>query len=433
MKQNLNRVLTRGFAKGWSTQKMATQIAEIGGANYRRAMNIARTESGRVTSITRQQSQQHAKELGIKAKKKWISTLDGDTRNTHRQLDGQVQEVDDYFKIGGMKALQPHMFGIASEDCNCRCRTINVIDGYEAKLRRNNDTGEVEEYKNYQEWLKDKTGGESDENSANLKNLYNDAKGNRKVFAEKILDSIGINVPVEIKPIRAFGYNEFANFGKGKTAKISGFVLHKNDDRSSLYQIKTVLHETYHSRMQGLEVPVTRTGKFTMKEWTAIEETMTETAAHYQMSFIDKAKLMPSYPKYLSVNLPRLQKIEGFEEATDFLDFGKIAMKYRFDDKYKTADWRELNEKINAVEFDFNKYVRDNYVEELKSKKAAVLDMIYANSTSFKQHDEYIQKDYDNFIEKVVSGNSYFSKNEEMIGGQAVTALYRLVGVKKWK
>lgn len=163
MKQNLNRVLTRGFAKGWSTQKMATQIAEIGGANYRRAMTIARTESGRVTSVTRQQSQQHAKELGIKAKKKWISTLDGDTRNTHRQLDGQVQEVDDYFKIGGMKALQPHMFGIASEDCNCRCRTINVLDGYEAKLRRNNDTGEVEEYKNYHEWLKDKTGGESDE------------------------------------------------------------------------------------------------------------------------------------------------------------------------------------------------------------------------------------------------------------------------------
>ncbi|WP_313627476.1 phage head morphogenesis protein [Enterococcus italicus] len=433
MKQNLNRVLTRGFAKGWSTQKMATQIAEIGGANYRRAMTIARTESGRVTSVTRQQSQQHAKELGIKAKKKWISTLDGDTRNTHRQLDGQVQEVDDYFKIGGMKALQPHMFGIAREDCNCRCRTINVLDGYEAKLRRNNDTGEVEEYKNYQEWLKDKTGGESGEDSANLKNLYNDAKGDRKVFAEKILDSIGINVPVEIKTIKAFGYNQFENFGKGQTANVSSFVLNKNDDRSSRYQAKTVLHETYHSRMQGLEVPISRSGKFTIKEWTAIEETMTETAAHYQMSFIDKEKLMPSYSNYLSVNLPRLQKIEGFEEATDFLDFGKIAMKYRFDDKYKTADWRDLHEKINAVEFDFNKYVRDNYVEELKSKKAAVLDMIYANSTSFKQHDEYIQKDYDNFIEKVASGNSYFSKNEEMIGGQAVTALYRLVGVKKWK
>lgn len=156
MKKNLNRVLTRGFSKGWPTQKMAAQIAEIGGANYRRAMNIARTESGRVTSVTRQQSQQHAKELGIKAEKKWVSTLDGDTRNNHRKLDGQIRAIDEYFEVGGLKTLQPHMFGIASEDCNCRCRTINVIKGYEPKLRRDNATGKVSAYKNYQEWINSK-------------------------------------------------------------------------------------------------------------------------------------------------------------------------------------------------------------------------------------------------------------------------------------
>lgn len=156
MKKNLNRVLTRGFSKGWSTQKMAAQIAEIGDANYRRAMNIARTESGRVTSVTRQQSQQHAKDIGIKAQKKWVSTLDGDTRNSHRKLDGQIRAIDEYFEVGGLKALQPHMFGIASEDCNCRCRTVNVIKGYEPKLRRDNATGEVSAYKNYQEWVNSK-------------------------------------------------------------------------------------------------------------------------------------------------------------------------------------------------------------------------------------------------------------------------------------
>lgn len=159
IQKNLNRVLTRGFSKGWSTQKMAAQIAEIGAANYRRAMNIARTESGRVTSVTRQQSQQHAKDLGIKAEKKWISTLDGDTRNNHRKLDGQIRAIDEYFEVGGLKTLQPHMFGIASEDCNCRCRTVNVIKGYEPKLRRDNATGEVSAYKNYQEWINSKREG----------------------------------------------------------------------------------------------------------------------------------------------------------------------------------------------------------------------------------------------------------------------------------
>jgi uncharacterized protein with gpF-like domain len=156
MKQNLNRVLTRGFAKGWSTQKMAVQIAEIGGANYRRARNIARTESGRVTSVTRQQSQNHAKELGLKTNKRWISTLDGDTRTNHRKLDGKTVGIDEYFEVDGHKALQPHMFGVASEDCNCRCRTITVIDGYEPDLRRDNETKEVIDYKNYNEWLENK-------------------------------------------------------------------------------------------------------------------------------------------------------------------------------------------------------------------------------------------------------------------------------------
>lgn len=153
MKQNLNRVLTRGFAKGLSTQKMARQIADIGGAEYRRAMNIARTEGGRVTSVTRQQSQTHAKEIGIKLKKRWVSTLDGETRNNHRELDGQVREIDEYFKVGRHEALQPHMFGIASEDCNCRCRSISELDGYEPELRRDNETSAVGDYQTYGQWL----------------------------------------------------------------------------------------------------------------------------------------------------------------------------------------------------------------------------------------------------------------------------------------
>lgn len=278
MKQNLNRVLTRGFAKGWSTQKMATQIAEIGGANYRRAMTIARTESGRVTSITRQQSQQHAKELGIKAKKKWISTLDGDTRNTHRQLDGQVQEVDDYFKIGGMKALQPHMFGIASEDCNCRCRTINVLDGYEAKLRRNNDTGEVEEYKNYQEWLKDKMGVQEQSikytnslDKTNMKSKIGDKNYSNFI---KHLDSIE-NEHV-MRMINALGKNvEFFDM-KNTRAFARGHVVQLSqqsfDGKNTKNYMETVYHELGHAfDSLGLEL---LTGKKIMPTGRKVKKTI---------------------------------------------------------------------------------------------------------------------------------------------------------------
>jgi|GEM_PF-730225 len=422
--ERLTNVLSQAAVSGWSIDKMQLELSRgITGVTKSRMTTLVQTESTHIAELA---AFDGYRETNVE-QWQWMATLEVNTCVHCASLDTQVFDVD------GNQDPPP-----GGSHPNCRCRSIPYVEGWVHLKRwsRNPETGESEQvdFVSYEEWKQGKTGNtESGEDIANLKNLYNDAKGDRKVFAEKILDSIGINVPVEIKSIKAFGYNQFENFGKGQTANVSSFVLNKNDDRSSRYQAKTVLHETYHSRMQGLEVPISQSGKFTIKEWTAIEETMTETSAHYQMSFIDKEKLMPSYSNYLSVNLPRLQKIEGFEEATDFLDFGKIAMKYRFDDKYKTADWRDLHEKINAVEFDFNKYVRDNYVEELKSKKAAVLDMIYANSTSFKQHDEYIQKDYDNFIEKIVDGRTGFSGMEEMIGKQSVTALYRLVGVKKWK
>lgn len=152
MKKNLNRVLSLGFAKGLSTQKMARQIAEIGGATYKRSMNIARTEAGRVTGITTQQSHEKAAEAGVDLEKQWVSTLDGSTRHNHQKLDGQVREIDDYFEVDGKKALQPHMFGRPEEDINCRCRSISKIKGYDHKLRRDNESKEVIDYKNYEEW-----------------------------------------------------------------------------------------------------------------------------------------------------------------------------------------------------------------------------------------------------------------------------------------
>lgn len=225
MKQNMNRVLTRGFAKGWSTQKMAVQIAEIGGADYRRGMTIARTESGRVTSVTRQKSQEHAKELGIHTKKRWVSTLDGDTRTNHRKLDGQEVGIDEYFEIDGHKALQPHMFGIASEDCNCRCRTINVVVGYEPKLRRVNETGEEIEYQNYEDWLEGKK--DTEENKSLEK-----SKPNIFGFSPLTNDTIGdrerISTMIERSKQLINSYQEQTGADPVQLWREKGFVDKKN-------------------------------------------------------------------------------------------------------------------------------------------------------------------------------------------------------------
>ncbi|MGN1481290.1 hypothetical protein [Porcipelethomonas sp.] len=50
----------------------------------------------------------------------WDSTLHSETHPHHRQLDGQVRELDEDFEIDGLTVDSPGHFGTPSEDCRCR-------------------------------------------------------------------------------------------------------------------------------------------------------------------------------------------------------------------------------------------------------------------------------------------------------------------------
>lgn len=158
LKANLTSALYRGFSRGWGYQKIARELAEAGNSSFSRAMRIARTEGGRITSVTRQKSQREARRQGVELEKQWVSTLDKRTRDTHQELDGKVVGIDEYFEVRGLKTLQPNMFGIAEEDINCRCRTLSVIKGYKSGTRIDGETGKVGKYANYTEWLSAKGG-----------------------------------------------------------------------------------------------------------------------------------------------------------------------------------------------------------------------------------------------------------------------------------
>jgi uncharacterized protein with gpF-like domain len=85
-------------------------------------------------------AQKVAVSKGAKVVKQWMSTLDGKTRHSHRRLDGQIREVDEYFEIDGKKAKYPGDFGDPAEDCNCRCQLIQrariALDKEELKALR---------------------------------------------------------------------------------------------------------------------------------------------------------------------------------------------------------------------------------------------------------------------------------------------------------
>ena len=125
LKKSIKAELSRGISNGSSWNAIAGKIAS--GMNspftkaYNRAIGIARTEGHRVQQESTLHCQQLAKAKGADVVKQWDSTLDGVTRPTHRELDGQIKEVDEPFEVAGMKAMYPGAFGNPAEDCNCRC------------------------------------------------------------------------------------------------------------------------------------------------------------------------------------------------------------------------------------------------------------------------------------------------------------------------
>lgn len=158
----ISDAIARGMSFGYGYDRIALEISTITEANYRQALRIARTEGGRVRSITTQKGYEEVKEKGVDLKKQWMATNDGRTRTDHSSLNGQIQEVDEDFKIGSYKAQGPRMFGVAEEDINCRCTTVTVVNGIAPKLNRE---GENFYQKKYDDWLKE----QGEKNSGKIK------------------------------------------------------------------------------------------------------------------------------------------------------------------------------------------------------------------------------------------------------------------------
>ena len=113
--------ISRGIASGMSYSEMARNISNQTGIAKKRARSIVITESHRIQEEASQDVRTEAKKTGANIVKQWDATLDGRTRDTHRRLDGQIREVDEPFEIDGKEAMYPGGFGLAEEDCNCRC------------------------------------------------------------------------------------------------------------------------------------------------------------------------------------------------------------------------------------------------------------------------------------------------------------------------
>ena len=126
--KNLRKTIASEISRGIATNRpygeIARNIANQTGIPKHRARSIVLTEAHRIKEESSQHARVEAKKQGCNIVKQWDATLDGRTRDTHRRLDGQIREVDEPFEIDGKTAMQPGGFGLAEEDCNCRCISL---------------------------------------------------------------------------------------------------------------------------------------------------------------------------------------------------------------------------------------------------------------------------------------------------------------------
>lgn len=156
--EQTTRSLIQGAVDGKGYAYVAKRIADQTEASYKRALRIARTEGGRVSSQATQKAYEDAEKIGVTMKKEWVATLDKKTRHSHQELDGQTVGVDEDFvsPISGATGKGPRLMGRASEDINCRCTTIAVVGDIKPALRLDNETRKAIQNVTYKEWLAQK-------------------------------------------------------------------------------------------------------------------------------------------------------------------------------------------------------------------------------------------------------------------------------------
>lgn len=124
LKKSISAEISRGLASDMSYEDITRNIANTTRAPLGRARTIVQTETHRIKQASAFDAQGKAKGKGADVLKQWNSTLDGETRKTHRKLDGQIREVEEPFESDGQKAMFPGDFGDPAEDCNCRCVSL---------------------------------------------------------------------------------------------------------------------------------------------------------------------------------------------------------------------------------------------------------------------------------------------------------------------
>ena len=134
--QKINSELTQGILQGESIPKLAKRYRNVADMGYKQSIRTARTSMTSAQNGGRLDSFIRARDMGIKQKKQWLSTIDDRTRHEHRLLMDATAEIDEPFKVEGYEIMFPADPSAEPEmSYNCRCTMVTVFAGYEKSIK----------------------------------------------------------------------------------------------------------------------------------------------------------------------------------------------------------------------------------------------------------------------------------------------------------
>ena len=130
-RQKFTSAITQGILQGESIPNIVKRTNSIYGQNEEAAYRAARTATTSAENAGRVSSYERAQRLGIDMELEWLATLDGRTRSSHRQLDGERIQLGEKFSNGLRWPGDPA--GPGHELWNCRCKANGRVTGFDGK------------------------------------------------------------------------------------------------------------------------------------------------------------------------------------------------------------------------------------------------------------------------------------------------------------
>ena len=123
-KKQIQSACLQGIMQGEAIPDIAKRISNITNQEAKSTIRYARTMTTGAENAGRIDSYKRAKKIGVQMEQQWLATLDGRTRHSHRQMDGEHRRIGEKFSNGCKYPGDPD--GPAWEIWNCFVGETNV-------------------------------------------------------------------------------------------------------------------------------------------------------------------------------------------------------------------------------------------------------------------------------------------------------------------